>query len=57
MVLFGLANLIILLITMFVKEYAFTSVWCAYAAIASAMLWFGLRHTESERPYSYAEVT
>ncbi len=55
MVIFGIANLIILLITMLVKRYAFTSVWCAYAAIASVLLWFGLRHTQPERPYTYAE--
>ena len=53
MVLFGVANLIILLITMAVKRYAFTSVWCAYAAAASILLWFGLRSTKSDRPYVY----
>lgn len=53
MVLFGVANLIILLITMAVKRYAFTSVWCAYAAAASVLLWVGLRSTKPQRPYSY----
>ncbi len=56
MVIFGAANLIILLITMAVKEYAFTSVWCAYAAMASSILWFGFRHSRAQRPYSYAEA-
>ncbi len=56
MVLFGLANLIILLITMAVKSYAFTSVWCTYAAIASILLWFGLRGSRAERPLSYHEA-
>ena len=56
MVIFGAVNLTILLITLAVKEYAFTSVWCAYAAIASVILWFGLRHSSPARPYSYAEA-
>src|SRR5271170_1223022 len=38
MVLFGAANLIILLIVMVLKRYAFTSLWCAYAAIASVII-------------------
>jgi len=33
MVIFGVANLAILLIVMAVKRYAFTSLWCAYAAV------------------------
>src|SRR5271156_1500492 len=35
MIVFGAANLIILLIVMGVRRYAFTSLWCAYAAVAS----------------------
>jgi len=38
MVLFGAANLAILLIVTAVKVYAFTSLWCAYAAIASVII-------------------
>src|ERR1035438_1115293 len=38
MVLFGGANLAILLAVMAVKRYAFTSLWCAYAAIASVII-------------------
>jgi hypothetical protein len=34
MVIFGAANLAILLVVMEVKRYAFTSLWCAYAAVA-----------------------
>ncbi len=56
MVLFGVANLIILLATFAVKRYAFTSVWCAYAAIASLLLWAGFRHSRGKRPYTYAEA-
>ena len=33
MVIFGVANLTILLVVMAVKRYAFTSLWCAYAAV------------------------
>src|SRR5271154_4923858 len=38
MVIFGAANLIILLVVMAVKRYAFTSLWCAYAAVASVII-------------------
>ena len=38
MVIFGLANLAILLVVMAVKRYAFTSLWCAYAAVASLII-------------------
>ena len=38
MVVFGAANLAILLIVMVVKRFAFTSVWCAYAAVASVII-------------------
>ena len=38
MVIFGAANLIILLAVMAVKRYAFTSLWCAYAAVASVII-------------------
>jgi hypothetical protein len=37
MVLFGAANLLSLLLVMAVKGYAFTSLWCAYAALASSL--------------------
>ena len=56
MVLFGVANLTILIITFAVKEYAFTSVWCAYAALASSMLWWGFRRSRAERPFGYARA-
>jgi hypothetical protein len=38
MIVFGAVNLAILLIVMEVKRYAFTSVWCAYAAVASLII-------------------
>ncbi len=57
MVVFGIANLLILLTTIAVKEYAFTSIWCAYAAIASVIIWFGFRHSSRARPFQYNEAS
>lgn len=54
MVIFGVANLAILLTVMAFKRYAFTSLWCAYAAVASiiilAYFWKSIRN----RPFKYA---
>src|SRR5579872_5194040 len=54
MVIFGAANLVILLVVMEFKRYAFTSLWCAYAAVASVIIlayfWSSHRH----RPFLYA---
>ena len=53
MIIFGAANLVILLAVMEVKRYAFTSLWCAYAAVASVIIlayfWKSSRH----RPFRY----
>jgi len=55
MIVFGAANLVILLIVMTVKRYAFTSVWCGYAAIASIII-LGYFWTSGHlRPFKYAE--
>jgi hypothetical protein len=54
MVLFGAANLAILLIVSAVKHYAFTSVWCAYAAIASVIVLAYFWSSSSNRPFLYA---
>ncbi len=54
MVVFGFANLTILLIVMAVKRYAFTSLWCAYAAIASVLILGYFWRTAAERPLAYA---
>jgi hypothetical protein len=53
MVLFGTANLAILLIVMAVKRYAFTSVWCAYAAVASVIILTYFWTSQEERPFRY----
>jgi hypothetical protein len=54
MVIFGAANLAILLIVMAFKRYAFTSLWCAYAAIASVIILGYFWKSGRERPFRYA---
>lgn len=56
MVIFGAANLIILLVVMAVKRYAFTSLWCAYAALASVIVLAYFWNTRFTRPLRYEEV-
>jgi hypothetical protein len=56
MVMFGFANLIILLVVMAVKRYAFTSLWCAYAAIASVIILGYFWKSKEERPFSYGAL-
>jgi hypothetical protein len=56
MVLFGGANLIILLVVMAVKRYAFTSLWCAYAALASVIILAYFWKSIGRRPFQYAEA-
>ncbi len=54
MVLFGAANLAILLVVMEVKRYAFTSLWCAYAAVASVIILVYFWRSHGDRPFLYA---
>lgn len=54
MVIFGAANLAILLLVMEVKRYAFTSLWCAYAAVASVIILAYFWKSHAERPFAYA---
>jgi hypothetical protein len=54
MVLFGAANLVILLTVMAVKRYAFTSLWCAYAAVASVIILAYFWKSHATRPFAYA---
>jgi len=56
MVLFGAANLAILLTVMAFKRYAFTSLWCAYAAIASVIILAYFWKSAGVRPFRYAEL-
>ncbi|HMH12497.1 MAG TPA: DUF6629 family protein [Edaphobacter sp.] len=55
MVIFGVANVVILLVVMEVKRYAFTSLWCAYAAVASLIILAYFWKSHGERPLQYAE--
>jgi hypothetical protein len=54
MIIFGAANLIILLVVMAVKRYAFTSLWCAYAAVASVIILAYFWKSHGSRPFLYA---
>jgi hypothetical protein len=54
MVIFGAANLTVLLVVMEVKRYAFTSLWCAYAAVASVIILAYFWRSHEERPFLYA---
>ncbi|MGA7400928.1 MAG: DUF6629 family protein [Candidatus Sulfotelmatobacter sp.] len=56
MVLFGAANLVILLAVMEVKRYAFTSLWCAYAAVASVIILAYFWRSHKDRPFLYAQA-
>ncbi|MGA7409425.1 MAG: DUF6629 family protein [Bryobacteraceae bacterium] len=56
MVIFGAANLTILLTVMAFKRYAFTSLWCAYAAIASVIILAYFWKSAGVRPFRYAEL-
>jgi hypothetical protein len=56
MVTFGAANLVILLVVMAVKRYAFTSLWCAYAAAASIIILAYFWKSKLQRPFPYADA-
>jgi hypothetical protein len=57
MVMFGAANLVILLSVMELKRYAFTSLWCAYAAVASVIILAYFWRSSGDRPFLYAAAT
>lgn len=54
MVAFGVANMAILLMVMAFKRYAFTSLWCAYAAVASVIILAYFWKSHAMRPLLYA---
>jgi hypothetical protein len=54
MVIFGAANLAILLAVMEFKRYAFTSLWCAYAAVVSVIILGYFWKSHESRPFRYA---
>jgi hypothetical protein len=49
LVMLGWFNLTGLLVVMVVKRYAFTSVWCAYAAVVSVVIYFFFRRSRAQR--------
>ena len=53
MVVFGVVNMAILLTVMAVKRYAFTSLWCAYAAVASIIILAYFWKSSALRPFKY----
>jgi hypothetical protein len=54
MLIFGIANMAILLAVFAVKRYAFTSLWCAYAAVASVIILAYFWKSSGTRPFQYA---
>jgi len=56
MVVFGAANLAILLVVMAVKRYAFTSLWCAFAAAASVIILAYFWRSKLRRPFPYGDA-
>jgi hypothetical protein len=57
LVLLAWANLAGLLVVMLVKRYAFTSIWCAYAAAVSVIIYFFFRRSRVLRPKRFALAT
>lgn len=53
LILLGWLNLVGLIVVMLIKSYAFTSVWCAYAAVVSVVIYFFFRRSCSKRPAKY----
>ena len=57
LVLLGSLNLAGLLVVMEIRRYAFTSIWCAYAAIVSVIIYFFFRQSRAARPANYSTAT
>jgi len=53
LVVLGWLNLVGLIVVMLIKSYAFTSVWCAYAAVVSVVIYFFFRRSGHDRPSKY----
>ncbi|MEO6829645.1 MAG: DUF6629 family protein [Acidobacteriaceae bacterium] len=53
LIIFGFANLVGLTAVAIVMSYAFTSVWCAYAAVISVIVYFHFRHRRTMPPVAY----
>ena len=53
LVLLAWLNFVGLLVVMVVRRYEFTSLWCAYAAVVSVVIYFFFRGSRSDRPSQY----
>lgn len=53
----GIANIIGLVVVMIVMRYAFTSIWCAYAAVISVLIYFHFRRRRRMAPVIYTHVS
>ena len=47
-------NLVGLLTVMVVRRLEFTSLWCAYAAVVSVVVYFFFRNSRPDRPANYS---
>lgn len=54
LVVFGILNIIGLIAVLVIYAYAFTSLWCAYAAAMSIIIYFFFRQSRSKRPATIA---
>jgi hypothetical protein len=54
LVLLAWLNLVGLLIVMVVRRLEFTSLWCAYAAVVSVVIYFFFRRSRHTRPAKYS---
>jgi hypothetical protein len=54
LVVLGWLNMVGLLVVMAVRRYEFTSLWCAYAAVVSVIIYFFFRRSKEQRPAKYA---
>lgn len=53
LVVLGWLNLIGLLVVMLVRRYEFTSIWCAYAAVVSVIIYYFFCRSRLARPADY----
>jgi hypothetical protein len=53
LVLLAWLNFVGLLVVMVLRRYEFTSLWCAYAAVVSVVIYFFFRGSRADRPAKY----
>jgi hypothetical protein len=54
LIVLGWLNFVGLLVVMVVRRYEFTSLWCAYAAVVSILIYYFFRRNRASRPANYA---